>query len=61
VPKLQVGLTADAEATPELKAAQRALFTLLYELLVGRDTGPRLPTLMLSLGPDRIRSLLTAD
>jgi len=61
VPKLQAGLTADARVTPELKVAQRALFTLLYELLVGRDTGPRLPTLMLSLGPARIRSLLTAQ
>jgi lysyl-tRNA synthetase, class I len=58
VPKLQAGLPADAPPTPELKAAQRALFTLLYELLVGRNTGPRLPTLMLVLGPVRIRSLL---
>lgn len=58
VPKVQAGLPAGAPATPELKAAQRALFALLYELLVGRDTGPRLPTLMLSLGPERLRSLL---
>ncbi|HEU5355866.1 MAG TPA: lysine--tRNA ligase [Actinocrinis sp.] len=58
VPKVQAGLPADASATPELKAAQRALFTLLYQLLVGSDTGPRLPTLLLALGPERIRTLL---
>lgn len=59
VPKLQAGLTLDAPPTPELKAEQRALFSLLYTLLVGRDTGPRLPTLLLALGVDRIRKLLT--
>ena len=32
---------------------------LLYRLLVGRDTGPRLPTLLLAVGADRIRTLLT--
>jgi len=58
IPKVQAGLPADASPTPELKAAQRALFTLLYQLLVGSDTGPRLPTLLLALGPERIRTLL---
>lgn len=60
VPKLQAGLPLDAPPTPELKTAQRALFSLLYVLLVGRDTGPRLPTLLLALGVERIRTLLTA-
>ena len=59
VPKLQAGMTLDAPPTPELKAAQRALFSLLYTLLVGRDTGPRLPTLLLALGAERIRTLLS--
>ncbi|MFJ9949471.1 lysine--tRNA ligase [Kitasatospora sp. NPDC091207] len=59
IPKLQAGLELDAPATPELKAAQRALFSLLYTLLVGRDTGPRLPTLLLALGAERIRTLLS--
>jgi lysyl-tRNA synthetase class 1 len=27
-------------------------------LLVGRDTGPRLPTLLLAIGADRVRELL---
>jgi lysyl-tRNA synthetase, class I len=58
IPKLLRGLPLDAPATPELKAAQRAWFILLYRLLIGKDTGPRLPTLLLALGQDRIRYLL---
>ncbi|WP_431047576.1 lysine--tRNA ligase [Streptomyces sp. P1-3] len=60
VPKLQAGLAADAKPTPELKVAQRTFFALLYQLLVGRDTGPRLPTLLLAVGADRVRRLLGA-
>ncbi|MBF6183385.1 lysine--tRNA ligase [Nocardia otitidiscaviarum] len=59
VPKLMAGLPADAEPTAELKKQQRAFFKALYQLLVSRDTGPRLPTLLLSLGLDRARTLLT--
>ncbi|MFJ8043456.1 lysine--tRNA ligase [Kitasatospora sp. NPDC096147] len=58
VPKQQAGLPLDTAPTPELKAAQRTLFALLYRLLTGAETGPRLPTLLLALGPDRIRTLL---
>ena len=58
VPKLQAGLSADAAPTPELKKAQRAFFALVYRLLIGRETGPRLPTLLLAAGPERIRKLL---
>ncbi|MGW9176753.1 lysine--tRNA ligase [Streptomyces decoyicus] len=58
VPKVQAGLEPDAKPTPELKVAQRAFFALLYQLLVGRDTGPRLPTLLLAVGADRVRKLL---
>jgi lysyl-tRNA synthetase, class I len=58
VPKLQAGLAADAKPTPELKTAQRAFFALVYRLLIGRDTGPRLPTLLLAAGQDRVRALL---
>ncbi|MGN0118596.1 MAG: lysine--tRNA ligase, partial [Streptomyces albidoflavus] len=60
VPKIQAGFPADAKPTPELKAAQRGFFALLYQLLVGRDTGPRLPTLLLAVGEDRVRRLLGA-
>ncbi|WP_203994541.1 lysine--tRNA ligase [Sphaerisporangium rufum] len=58
VPKVQAGLTPDAKPTPELKVAQREFFALLYTLLVGRDTGPRLPTLLLAVGAGRVRELL---
>jgi lysyl-tRNA synthetase class 1 len=59
IPKIQRGLPADKAPTPELKVAQRAWFVLLYQLLVGKETGPRLPTLLLSLGAERVRWLLT--
>ncbi|MHB1526462.1 MAG: lysine--tRNA ligase [Candidatus Dormibacteria bacterium] len=58
VPKVQSGLPPDAPPTNELKTLQRAFFALLYRLLVGRDTGPRLPTLLLAVGPTRVRTLL---
>jgi lysyl-tRNA synthetase, class I len=61
VPKLMAGLPLDTPPTPELKVAQRRFFTLVYRLLVGRDTGPRLPTLLLAVGADRVRALLGAD
>ncbi|MEO3869802.1 lysine--tRNA ligase [Nonomuraea sp. B12E4] len=60
VPKAQAGLAPDAQPTPELKVAQRAFFALLYRLLVGRDTGPRLPTLLMAVGADRVRKLVGA-
>ncbi|QQM42619.1 lysine--tRNA ligase [Streptomyces liliifuscus] len=61
VPKVQAGFSADAtpkELPPEIKVAQRTFFALLYHLLVGRDTGPRLPTLLLAVGQERVRKLL---
>ncbi|WP_299537988.1 lysine--tRNA ligase [uncultured Streptomyces sp.] len=60
VPKVLAGLEPDAKPTPELKTAQRSFFALLYRLLVSRDTGPRLPTLLLAVGADRVRTLLGA-
>ncbi|MEU8984491.1 lysine--tRNA ligase [Streptomyces sp. NPDC048309] len=63
VPKVQAGFPADAtakELPAEIKVAQRTFFALLYHLLVGRDTGPRLPTLLLAVGQDRVRKLLGA-
>jgi len=58
VPKLLRGLPLDAPPTEELKAAQRAWFILLYQLLIGNHTGPRLPTLLMAVGQDRVRRLL---
>ena len=58
VPKRLLGLPLDTAPTDELKATQRRFFITLYRLLVGSDTGPRLPTLFLALGPERVRELL---
>ena len=61
IPKVMLGLPRDAGPSPELKAAQRAFFKALYQLLAAKDTGPRLPTLMLSIGPQRTRELLVGS
>ncbi|GHO53001.1 lysine--tRNA ligase [Ktedonobacter robiniae] len=58
IPKQVRELPADAPATPELKQAQRAFFAAIYTLICGSDTGPRIPTLMLSLGKEKVKSLL---
>ena len=60
VPKLAHGLAVDAAPTDEVKADQKEFFRLLYNLLVGKDRGPRLPTLIVALGAERVRSLLGA-
>lgn len=52
------GLPIDAKPDAELKAFQRQVFIGVYGLLLGTDTGPRLPTLILSLGLERVRTLL---
>jgi lysyl-tRNA synthetase class 1 len=59
VPKLALGLELDADPTEQVKADQKEFFTLLYHLLIDAERGPRLPTLLLSLGTAKIRSLLT--
>jgi lysyl-tRNA synthetase class 1 len=60
VPKTIAGIAPDVKPTAELKALQRSFFAVLYRLLVGRDTGPRLPTLLLAVGAERVRRLLGA-
>ncbi|WP_101523319.1 lysine--tRNA ligase [Nocardioides houyundeii] len=60
VPKLAHGLAVDAAPTDEVKADQKEFFKLLYNLLVDKDRGPRLPTLIVALGADTVRGLLTA-
>ena len=58
VPKLARGLSLDDAPTDEVKADQKEFFRLLYHLLVDAERGPRLPTLILALGPAKVRSLL---
>ncbi len=59
VPKLARGLALEDPPTDEVKADQKAFFKLLYELLVAAERGPRLPTLFVALGPEKVRALLT--
>lgn len=61
VPKLAQGLGLDAEPTPEIIADQKAFFRLLYQLLISKETGPRLPTLFMALGSKSVRRLLSVD
>ncbi|MFN8193036.1 MAG: lysine--tRNA ligase [Nocardioidaceae bacterium] len=58
VPKLARGLAVDDAPTDEVKADQKSFFRLLYQLLVDADRGPRLPTLILALGEERVLGLL---
>ena len=59
VPKLGRGLGLDDAPTDQVKQDQKDFFRLLYNLLVDADRGPRLPTLFLALGADKVRELLT--
>jgi lysyl-tRNA synthetase class 1 len=61
VPKTLLGLAPDAEPSAEVKVAQRQFFKAVYRLLVDAETGPRLPTLLLSLGQEQARQLLIGD
>ena len=58
VPKLARGLGVDDPPTDEVKADQKDFFRLLYHLLVDKDRGPRLPTLVVALGAEKVRTLL---
>ena len=42
----------------ELKAAQRRFFKDVYNLLIGKDTGPRLSTFLWAVGTDKVLPLL---
>jgi lysyl-tRNA synthetase class 1 len=61
IPKLVRGLPLDTKPNDELKQAQRAFFVAIYTLICGADTGPRIPTLLLSLGKERVKSLLSPE
>jgi lysyl-tRNA synthetase class 1 len=51
-------MALDDKPTDEVKADQKEFFGLLYRLLVDAERGPRLPTLVMALGTERVRSLL---
>ena len=58
IPKQMLGLPLDTQPAPELRQAQRQFFKAIYALICGSETGPRIPTLFLSLGQDKVMSLL---
>jgi lysyl-tRNA synthetase class 1 len=60
VPKLARGMSLEDPPTDEVKADQKEFFRLLYHLLVDAERGPRLPTLIVALGAERVRALLGA-
>ena len=59
IPKVVRGLPIDTAPNDELKRAQRSFFIAIYTLICGSDTGPRIPTLLLSIGKERARKLLS--
>ncbi len=61
IPKIVRGLPADMAPNEELKQAQRTFFIALYTLICGKDTGPRIPTLLLSLGKEKVKELLAPE
>ena len=61
IPKMVRGLPLDTPPNEELKQAQRSFFIALYTLICGNDTGPRIPTLLLSLGKEKVKALLAPD
>ncbi len=58
IPKVVRGFPVDAQPDEELKQAQRSFFIAIYTLICDSDTGPRIPTLLLSLGKERVKTLL---
>ena len=60
VPKVMRGIDPGAivKGDKELASAQRNFFKLLYGVLIDKETGPRLPTLLLAIGPQPVRRLL---
>ena len=55
----QIPITAD-DSPDARKLAQRRFFKCVYQLLFGRDNGPRLPTFLAAISPDRYLFLLDA-
>lgn len=58
IPKTLLGLPVESEPTSEVKQAQRQFFKAVYTLICASETGPRIPTLFLSLGKERVQELL---
>lgn len=61
IPKIVRDIPLDTPPNAELKQAQRSFFIAIYQLICGRETGPRIPTLLLSLGQERVKRLLSPE
>jgi lysyl-tRNA synthetase, class I len=61
IPKRVRNLPAATVPNEELKQAQRSFFIAIYQLICGRETGPRIPTLLLSLGKEKVKALLSPE
>lgn len=61
IPKKMLDFPPDTKPTDELKQLQRKFFVAVYKLITGTETGPRLPTLVLSLGSEKVKALLSAS
>ncbi len=61
IPKLVRNLPTDTVPNEELRQAQRSFFIAIYRLICGRETGPRIPTLLLSLGKEKVKALLSPE
>lgn len=57
--KVTLGIDIDERnLSPEARAFQRDYFTNVYQLLISRDAGPRLPQLLRSIGLEKAKELL---
>jgi lysyl-tRNA synthetase, class I len=61
IPKIVRDKASDTPPDAEMKQAQRSFFVAIYTLICGKDTGPRIPTLLLSLGKEKVKALLTSE
>ena len=59
VPKLMHGLSLDDPPDDATKASQKRFFRLLYQLLISKERGPRVPTLLMAIGQDHTKKLLS--
>ena len=59
IPKMLLDLPLDTQPTHELRLSQRQFFKAIYALICDSETGPRIPTLFLSLGRDKVKELIS--
>lgn len=59
VPKVVLGIDQSSkDVSQEVKNLQKEFFRTIYQLVIGQDKGPRLPTLLMAIGKQSTRALL---